>query len=48
LILREVGGVLAFLDEEDDVDQASLSLDWRSRVFAAAGAAGLERLCSIA
>jgi myo-inositol-1(or 4)-monophosphatase len=49
LILREVGGVLAFLDDDDDdVDQASLSLDWRSRVFAAAGPVGLERLCSIA
>ena len=48
LILREVGGVLAFLDGDDDVDQASLSLDWRSRVFAAAGPVGLERLCSIA
>jgi myo-inositol-1(or 4)-monophosphatase len=48
LILREVGGVLAFLDGDEDVDQASLSLDWRSRVFAAAGPAGLERLCTIA
>jgi myo-inositol-1(or 4)-monophosphatase len=48
LILREVGGVLAFPDGEEDVDQASLSLDWRSRVFAAAGPVGLERLCSIA
>ncbi|MGI8411726.1 MAG: inositol monophosphatase family protein [Solirubrobacteraceae bacterium] len=48
LILREAGGVLAFVDVEEDVDQASLSLDWRSRVFAAAGPAGLERLCTIA
>jgi len=48
LILREVGGLLAFPDAEDDVDQASLALDWRSRVFAAAGPVGLERLCSIA
>lgn len=48
LILREVGGVLAFPDGDEDVDLASLSLDWRSRVFAAAGPAGLERLCSLA
>lgn len=48
LILREVGGLLAFPDGDEDVDQASLSLDWRSRVFAAAGPGGLERLCSIA
>lgn len=48
LILREVGGVLAFPDADEDVDLASLSLDWRSRVFAAAGPVGLERLCSIA
>jgi myo-inositol-1(or 4)-monophosphatase len=48
LILREVGGVLAFPDSDEDVDLASLSLDWRSRVFAAAGPVGLERLCSIA
>jgi myo-inositol-1(or 4)-monophosphatase len=48
LILREVGGVLAFPDGDEDVDLASLSLDWRSRAFAAAGPVGLERLCSIA
>jgi myo-inositol-1(or 4)-monophosphatase len=48
LILREVGGLLAFPDGDDDVDQASLSLDWRSRVFAAGGPAGLERLCTMA
>jgi myo-inositol-1(or 4)-monophosphatase len=48
LILREVGGLLAFPDGDEDVDQASLSLDWRSRVFAAGGPAGLERLSAIA
>jgi myo-inositol-1(or 4)-monophosphatase len=48
LILREVGGLLAFPDGDDDVDQASLSLDWRSRVFAAGGPAGLERLSAMA
>jgi myo-inositol-1(or 4)-monophosphatase len=48
LILREVGGMLAFPDADADIDQASLALDWRSRVFAAAGPSGLERLCSLA
>ncbi|MGI8428696.1 MAG: inositol monophosphatase family protein [Solirubrobacteraceae bacterium] len=48
LILREAAGVLAFPDVEEDLELASLSLDWRSRVFAAAGAAGLTRLCTIA
>jgi fructose-1,6-bisphosphatase/inositol monophosphatase family enzyme len=48
LILREVGGLLAFPDGDEDVDQASLSLDWRSRVFAACGPAGLERLSAMA
>jgi myo-inositol-1(or 4)-monophosphatase len=48
LILREAGGVLAFPDADEDPDHASLSLDWRSRVFAAAGPTGLERLLTIA
>lgn len=48
LILREVGGQLAFLDSAEDIDQASLSLDWRSRVLAAAGVDGLERLGAVA
>ncbi|MGI8904304.1 MAG: inositol monophosphatase family protein [Solirubrobacteraceae bacterium] len=47
LILREAGGMLAFPDAEEDVDQASLGLDWRSRVFAAAGPAGLRALCTM-
>jgi myo-inositol-1(or 4)-monophosphatase len=47
LILREAGGVLAFPDEVEDLDQASLALDWRSRVLAAAGPAGLQRLCAM-
>jgi len=48
LILREAGGVLAFPDGDDDIDQASLELSWRSRVFAAAGPAALEGLRAIA
>jgi myo-inositol-1(or 4)-monophosphatase len=46
LIVREAGGVVAFPDGEDP-DHASLSLDWRSRVVAAAGPAGAERLAKI-
>ena len=48
LILREVGGLLAFLDSDEEIDQASLSLDWRSRVLAAAGSTALERLGAVA
>lgn len=48
LILREVGGVLAFPDWDEELLQASLGLEWRSRVLAAAGQAGLDRLCTIA
>lgn len=48
LILREVGGLLAFLDSAEEIDQASLSLDWRSRVLAAAGPSSLEHLSAIA
>ncbi len=47
LILREAGGMLAFPDAEEALDQASLGLDWRSRVFAAAGPAGLQALCTM-
>lgn len=47
LILREAGGMLAFPDAEEDVDQASLGLDWRSRLFAAAGPVGLRALCTM-
>ncbi|HEX4108413.1 MAG TPA: inositol monophosphatase family protein [Solirubrobacteraceae bacterium] len=46
LILREAGGALAFPDAaEADLALAPLSLDWRSRVFAAPGPPGLARLC---
>jgi myo-inositol-1(or 4)-monophosphatase len=48
LLLREAGGVLAFPDGEGTIDQASVSLDWRSRVFAAAHQDGLQRLCALA
>jgi myo-inositol-1(or 4)-monophosphatase len=44
LIVREAGGVLAYPDDGPDPLRASLGLDWRSRVFAAAGPGGLERL----
>lgn len=47
LILREVGGAIAFPDDADDPMHASLGLDWRSRVFAAAGPAELQRLLTI-
>jgi myo-inositol-1(or 4)-monophosphatase len=44
LILREAGGLLAYPDAEEADDQASLSLEWRSRALAAAGPAALEQL----
>jgi len=44
LIVREAGGVLAYPDDGDDPMRSSLGLDWRSRVFAAAGPDGLARL----
>jgi myo-inositol-1(or 4)-monophosphatase len=44
LIVREAGGVLAYPDDGPDPLRASLGLDWRSRVFAAAGPSALERL----
>ncbi len=47
LILREVGGVLAFVDEQAPLESAPLELAWRSRVFAAAGEAGLAQLCTM-
>jgi myo-inositol-1(or 4)-monophosphatase len=47
LIVREAGGVLAYPDDGPDPLRASLGLDWRSRVFAAAGPQGLERLLTV-
>jgi myo-inositol-1(or 4)-monophosphatase len=47
LIVREAGGLLAYPDDGPDPLAAPLSLDWRSRVFAAAGPTGLERLLSL-
>jgi myo-inositol-1(or 4)-monophosphatase len=48
LVLREAGGQLAFPDGEGNIELAPLSLDWRSRVFAAAHQDGLKRLCKLA
>ena len=48
LVLREAGGQLAFADGDGRLDRIDLSLDWRSRVFAAAHQDGLRRLCTLA
>lgn len=48
LILKEAGGALAFADTDEEPELAPLALDWRSRMFAATGSSGLERLCTIA
>jgi myo-inositol-1(or 4)-monophosphatase len=44
LILREVGGAVAFTDVGAGGELAMLDLLWRSRMVAAAGTAGIERL----
>jgi myo-inositol-1(or 4)-monophosphatase len=47
LIVREAGGVVAYPDDGPDPLDASLGLEWRSRVFAAAGSGELERLLTL-
>lgn len=47
LIVREAGGAVAFPDAGDGVLSASVHLDMRSRVVAAADAAALERLAAV-